>query len=73
MSRPESAEIALIEHTQAALSDIQMRIGIIAARRRLCRADSEELDGIGDAAYRIKSYQEELRQLFSTAYQNGKH
>jgi hypothetical protein len=73
VARPESVEIALIEHSLAALSDIQQRIGIIAARRRLCGADSRELDGIGDAAYRIFNYQEELRRLFSAVYQNGKH
>lgn len=72
MARPESAEIALIEHSMAALSDIQQRIHIIAVRRRLCGADSRELDGIGDAAYRIFGYQEELRRIVSAAYQNGK-
>lgn len=72
MSRTESVEIALIEHTQATLSEIQECIRFIAARRRICRADSRELDRIGDAAYRAKGYQEELRQMFSAAYQNGR-
>lgn len=72
MARPESVEIALIEHSMAALSDIQQRISIIAARRRLCRADSTELDGIGDAAYRIQNYQKELRARLGALHQNGR-
>jgi hypothetical protein len=73
VARAESEEIALIEHTQATLSEIQECISFIAARRRLCRADSKELIRIGNAAYRARSYQEELRARLSTAYQNGKH
>lgn len=72
MGRHEDWEIALVEHSLAALSEIQERIGYIAARRRLCRADSTELDGIGDAAYRIQNYQKELRARLGAMHQNGK-
>lgn len=72
MGRHEDQGIALVEHSLAALSEIQERIGFIAARRRLCRADSEELIGISDAAYRIQNYQQELRARLSTAHQNGR-
>lgn len=71
MARHESPEIALIEHTQAALSEIQECIAIIAARRRICRADSKELIRAGDAAYRIRGYQEKLRAQLSAQYQKG--
>lgn len=72
MARHESGEIELIENSLAALSEIQSRIGFVAARRRLSRADNAELEGISDAAYRIRGYQEELRRCLSAAYQQGK-